>query len=218
MENDFIDVVICTPGSSMHPEYVRSLVATCRALSERGMSYKYVSRYSSFVATARELCALDEDSETWDAGAPVCGGVGYGKMFWIDSDVSFEVSDFMRLLESPLEIVSGLYRLDRAGTVAVADRGEDGLPKRVNQVHFLLHDAPVQVVGVGFGFLCVKAGIFEDMSRPWFKIGEVDIEGMKVNLGEDYSWCYSAARAGYEVWVDPEVKVVHWKEVSYEVN
>jgi hypothetical protein len=81
------DVVIMTPGSSLVPEYVKSLVETTKELNARGISYHFISRYSSFVATARELTALDATTHDFDATAPGKGEFTYKKLFWIDSDI-----------------------------------------------------------------------------------------------------------------------------------
>jgi hypothetical protein len=35
------------------------------------------------------------------------------------------------------------------------------------------------------------------------------------NVGEDYSWCSAAQKAGYGIWIDPLVKVRHHKETVY---
>jgi hypothetical protein len=95
-----------------------------------------------------------------------------------------------------------------------------GTPTRVNKVEFLLHDEPVEVGGVGFGFVAMKAGVFEDLPRPWFLIAKVQWDpnrDLKVNMGEDYSWCELAKSCGYKIWVDPSIKVRHHKETVYEV-
>jgi hypothetical protein len=126
----------------------------------------------------------------------------------------------MRLYLSDHSVISGLYALDPAGTVAVNYPNDRGVPTRVNKVEFLLHEDPVEVGGVGFGFLCVKRGVFESIERPWFLIGKVQWtpeSEMRVNVGEDYSWCGRAQRAGHKIMVDPNVKVRHHKETVYEV-
>ena len=40
---------------------------------------------------------------------------------------------------------------------------------------------------------------------------------MRVNVGEDYSWCGKAQQTGFKICVDPRVKVKHHKETVYEV-
>jgi GT2 family glycosyltransferase len=126
----------------------------------------------------------------------------------------------MRLYDSELEVVSGLYQLDQLGSVAVGYPNKIGTPTRVNKVEFLLHDEPVEVGGVGFGFVAMKSGVFELIPRPWFLIAKVRWEedrDLMVNMGEDYSWCERAKQSGFKIWVDPQVKVRHHKETVYEI-
>lgn len=214
------DVVIATPGEVMHSDYVKSLVETIGFFAQKGLTVGFLSRQSSFVATAREITASDTDNYDYSTNLIAGGRFTYNKLFWIDSDIEWTVEDFWKLYESDLDIVSGLYVLDVTGRVAVQIPNLNGAPTKVNKVEFLLHTEPVEVGGVGFGFLCVKSGVFENIPRPWFLIGRVqwspDSE-MRVNVGEDYSWCGRAIMAGYKIWVNPTVKVRHHKETVYEV-
>jgi len=214
------DVVIATPGRMMHAEYVQSLAATISYLREKGYSVRYLNKYSSFIPTARELTAIDKWSHDYSTNQIALGEFTYDKIFWIDSDIEWTIEDFMALFNSGLDIVSGLYVLDPAGSVAVNYPNDRGVPTRVNKVEFLLHDAPVEVGGVGFGFVCMKYGVFESIPRPWFLIGKVqwsEDSEMRVNVGEDYSWCGKAQQSGYKIYVDPNVKVRHHKETVYEI-
>jgi hypothetical protein len=77
---------------------------------------------------------------------------------------------------------------------------------------------PFTVAGCGFGFLAVKSGVFENMPRPWF--GPVSIPNTAEDkdenpdfllIGEDLAWCTKAIKCGFEVWVDPKVRVTHQK-------
>jgi hypothetical protein len=78
-----------TPGSSFVPAYVKSLVETTKVLNERGISYHFVSRYSSFVATARELTALDYPVHDFASTEIAQGRFTYDKLMWIDSDIEW---------------------------------------------------------------------------------------------------------------------------------
>lgn len=214
------DVLIATPGSMFKQEYVRSLVETTRVLNEKGISYYFLSKYSSFVPSARELTATDSYSNDWQ-NKDICGGkISYKKIIWIDSDIEWTPEDFMKIYDSELDVISGLYQTHPNGTVAVNLTDPKGRPTLVNKVHFLLHWDPVEVGGVGFGFVGMKYGVFEKMKRPWFKIREVEWDDVdfSVNMGEDYSWCEGAKDAGFKIWVDPTVKVKHHKETIYVVE
>lgn len=216
----YYDVVIATPGHSMQAGYVQSLVKTLEVLQRRKISYKFLNRYSSFVPTARELTAIDSFRHDYSTNRIGNGNFYYGKIFWIDSDIEWEPEDFLKLYDSKLEVVSGLYVLDEAGTVAASYADHRGAPTRVNKVEFLLHEEPVEVTGVGFGFICVKSGVFEKIPRPWFGIAKMQWEegsDLKVNVGEDYSWCARAQGSGYKIYLDPTVKVLHHKSTIFKV-
>lgn len=220
MTEPHYDVVIATPGRMFHAEYVSSLVKTTARLNELGISYTFLNKYSSFVPTARELTASDTWTHDYSSQKIARGQFTYNKIFWIDSDIEWTAEDFVQLYNSDHDIISGLYVLDPAGTVAANYPSDRGVPTRVNKIEFLLHDEPVEVGGVGFGFVCVKTGVFEKIERPWFLIGKVQWSQeseMRVNVGEDYSWCGRAQLAGYRIMVDPTVKLRHHKETVYEV-
>ena len=65
---------------------------------------------------------------------------------------------------------------------------------------------------VGFGWVLIQRGVFESIQYPWFapkllKIGE-DLEDM---CSEDVSFCIDARKAGFDIWVNPAIKVGHEK-------
>ena len=213
------NVVIATPGSSFKPEYVKSLVNTIRELQEKSITFTFLNKYSSFVPSARELTATDTYVHNWKTRQIASGTFTYDVIFWIDSDIEWTPDDFLKLYSSSHDVISGLYQTHPNGTVAVNILDEKGRPSKVNKVEFLLHDEPVEVGGVGFGFVAVKNSVFETMPRPWFLIDRVrwDDVPFDTNVGEDYSWCNHARAAGFKIMIDPLVKVLHHKETVYAV-
>jgi hypothetical protein len=219
VETPHYNIVIATPGRMLHSEYVSSLVKSTEWLSARGLSYTFLNKYSSFVPSARELTATNTYVHNWETNQIGSGEFTYDKILWIDSDIEWTTEDLERIWKSELDIVSGLYQTHPNGTVAVNFPDEAGRPTKVNKVEFLLHDDPVEVGGVGFGFVAMKCGVFESIKRPWFLIRRIkwDDVDFYTNVGEDYSWCANAQKAGYKIWVDPTVKVLHHKETVYYV-
>ena len=220
MNKPHFDVLIATPGENMVSAYVQALVDTTRVLNEKGISYQLLTKSGSFVPSTRELTATDTFSHNWETREIASGKYTYNKIIWIDSDIEWTPEDFLKLYYSDLDIISGLYQTNPNGTVAVNLTDPLGRPTLVNKVHFLLWDVPVEVGGVGFGFVAMQSGVFEIMNWPWFKIREVqwDYLDFKVNMGEDYSWCEGAKEAGFKIWVDPLVKLKHHKEIIYVVE
>jgi hypothetical protein len=213
------DVVIATPGHSMKAEYVKSLITTTTWLNEQGMSYHLASQYSSFVPSARENTATGSYGADWEAVAFGAGKYTYGKIVWIDSDISWTVEAFKTLLETDMDIVSGMVAVDRTGRIGAMRLNNAGNPVSLNSRDFIVEGEPVEVDAVGFGFLAVKSGVFEKMSRPWFDLRHASIETVDfpVLFGEDYSWCLKAKETGFKVWLHPLVRVEHHKELILTV-
>lgn len=213
------DVLIATPGKMLHAEYVESLFGTLEWLSSKGLTYKFLNKQSSFVPSARELTATNTYSHNWDTNEVGSGEFTYGKIFWIDSDISWGVEDFKQIYHSPFDVMSGVYQTHPNGTVAMAMDDGTGKLRKVNKSEFMLWDNPFEVMGVGFGFVAMKSGVFEKIPRPWFGIDKIRWDGydFDTNVGEDYSWCNHARAAGFSIMVNPNVKVLHHKEAIYQV-
>ena len=228
------NVLIATPGRQMHAPYVKSLVKTVGWLESLGLTYKFITKSGSFIPLVREMTALDRDADfdkdkTLNMEYSVVGSkqYTYDKIFWIDSDIEWEIEDFKKLYESDLDIVSGMYALNSDGMVCATsfnqgyyDRGIERPTPNLDELFFFGKADPIEVFGCGFGFIAVKSGVFEAMDKPWFKIEHFSWDHLDYETfaGEDYSWCINARRSGYKTYVDPTVKLKHHKETVYIVN
>ena len=204
------NVVIATPGFSMDAEYVKALMATCERLVDEGISFTFLSEYSSFVPHAREATAMGGRELRYDKKQIAGGRFTYDKIFWIDSDIVWTPEDFLKLYLADLEVVSGLYLLDDEKSVPV--QVVDGFV-RLEKANVKFLEKTFQAGAVGFGFVCIKSGVFESMPRPWFKLARLNRgdERPELMVGEDFSWCYSAIENGFKIWVDATVQVAHRK-------
>lgn len=209
------NVLICTPGHSMEAEYVKSLVDTLEVLNKEGITYKFLSEYSSTVSGAREATLMGSLFLDAFSTKPVSGKLTYDKIFWIDSDISWHPKDFIKIYQSSEDITSGIY---------INNKGLPMFTQLESQLNIDVYTMSqykqrFEVAAAGFGFICIKSGIHEDMQRPWFESIYQEIENedktkkMKIPFGEDYSWCYRARHQGYKIYVDPTVKVTHNKKV-----
>jgi hypothetical protein len=220
MTKPHYDVLIATPAPNFHPQFVESLVDTIRWLQSEGKTYKFLTKQSSFIPSGRELTALDQYENDWETREVGAGKYTYGKIFWIDSDISWDIEMFQKILESDLDIVGGLYQSNPNGQVACAIADSNGRPTLVRETDFFMQYDPVEVFGLGFGFIAMKQGVFENCDRPWFRIQGVVWDNLpfECNVGEDYSWCMNARKNGFKVMVDPTVRVRHHKEIMYELR
>jgi hypothetical protein len=96
---------------------------------------------------------------------------------------------------------------------------EMGTPRVMDKVAFMLTDNPVEVDGVGFGFVAMKQGVFERMTSPVVRDSEstCGYENGERQRGFQ-SFCMKAKEAGFQIWVDPSVRVGHHKEVILTVD
>lgn len=208
------NVLIATPGHSMMGGYVRSLLLTTERLRSEGLTWSWLNGYSSHVGDAREVTLANSRHNNVAETRPVYGQLSYDKIMWIDSDIAWTPDDFMRLYESPYAVVSGAYMLASGEVTAYPERLGAGF----STAQVLAMTEPVRVHSVGFGFVAVKQGIFEQLSRPWFQSVPVTMTDSETGeewtfplMGEDMSWCERVGRLGYDIWLDPNVRVTHHK-------
>lgn len=210
-----INLIIATPGNMLTNAYVKSLLPALGALSEKGITWTYTNGYASHVADAREVTLSGTMQNEIKNSKPLGGAVTYDKILWIDSDISFAPEDVLRLYDSDKDIVTGAYMLANGSAAVYKTLGKQGMS---HETVVTLED-PIKVEGCGFGFVCVKSGVFESLSRPWFQqvMHYVEQNGERIDfplVGEDLSWCKRARDAGYDIWLDPKVKVTHHKTVQ----
>jgi GT2 family glycosyltransferase len=215
MEKQHINVIICTPGHSAMSSYTKSLLATIGELSKRGITWAWSSEYSSHVADAREMTLNGDNQNDPSEQRPFKGAITYDKLIWIDSDIAWTPEDFIKLYESDKDIISGAYLIATGDVMAYKEKL--GKPYSYDEVKQMTE--PVEIYSAGFGFICFKSGIFEKMPRPWFQAfpTETEIDGKPYvfnMLGEDISLCHRAKSLGFQIWLDPAVKVTHHKTIK----
>jgi hypothetical protein len=211
-----VNVIICTPGHSVMSGYLRSLLDTIAALSSKNITFAFSNEYASHVANAREATLNGgKENDLYDT-RPFKGQVTYDKLFWIDSDITWTPEDFMKLYESDKDIISGAYLLATGEVTAYPKISQKSFSfDEINEMKDV-----VEIEGAGFGFIAVKSGVFESLSRPWFQTAtliykdpETDKETIVHITGEDISWCKRVLDNGYKIYLDPTVKLIHTKTV-----
>lgn len=126
---------------------------------------------------------------------------GATHLLFVDSDMLFPPDALEKMLSHDKDIVGVEYnkRQFPLEPVFVQPNKQDTLYKS-------------QVVGTGL--MLIKLSIFKKMvNDPWFSFGR-NAQG-ETTLGEDVWFCRTAGDAGFEVWVDPTIKVFHLGEFGY---
>lgn len=208
-----VNLIIASPGHSMMSSYVKSLLALTQTLNQKGITWAWSSEYSSHVGDAREMTMNGDNQNDPSEQRPFKGQISYDKIMWIDSDIAFTPEDVLKLYYSDYDVVTGAYLLS-SGEVVVYD---ELFGPGHNFEEVLKMTEPKKVFGAGFGFIMVKQGIFEKLTRPWFQspmASKTMASGETFTfpiLGEDLSWCKRVNDLGFEIWFDPTVRVTHHK-------
>jgi hypothetical protein len=201
----------------MEAQYVKSLVNTLAECDKRGLTYRFISGSGSLVHHARELTVSGGEGLELNPNhkGPIGDSVTYNKIFWIDSDISWEPWQFFKIYDSEYDVCTGAYLLADGVTTTVHAWGTPGgIPKQ----EIMQMTEPLKIQSMGFGFTAMKSGVFERMERPWFKhytqgIQKSDGTTIEDSLGEDISWCINAYKSGIEIYFDPTVLVKHMKKI-----
>lgn len=203
------NVLIVTPGSEMDANYVSSLTETLTECNNRGITYKWLTAKGSLVHQAREAALTGKSNLNPDDKGPLNDTVTYDKLFMIDSDITWKMTDFFRLYDSDKDVICGAYLLADGVTSSISQN------TLLTKSEILRLKGLQQIQGSGLGFVCVKSGVFEKLTRPWFTYYFQQVPSsngsINITIGEDLTWCIKVKEAGFSIYFDPTVLVGHVK-------
>jgi hypothetical protein len=199
-----VSVTIGMPvGGSIPPWTVASLVSTISQCASSGIRCEFVMEQSSVVQIGRDAILDDFLKDDTD------------KLFWIDSDMTWEPGDFLRLLalSTIKPVVCATYpRKVEGGPQFQIDMDLDAVE---SDDHGLI---PVR--GAGLGFTVVDRAVCRQLadSKPMVADGlngramrevfRVDtIDGRRRT--EDMAFFADIRELGHTVWLDPSINLGH---------
>ncbi len=210
------NLIIATPGHSVQSGYLKSLLETISKLAENKITWAYSNEYSSHVAVSREITLNGSGEMNLQMNIPFNDQVTYDKILWIDSDITFTPDDVLKAYRSEYDIVSGAYMLSNGEVMAYEETM--GTPFKYQDIKDATE--PIKIQGAGMGFMAVKKGVFETMDRPWFQAATIEKDlndgrgPVQIQMaGEDLSFCHRAIQNGFEIWLDPTIRLIHNKNM-----
>lgn len=130
--------------------------------------------------------------------------LGATHLMFVDTDMHFPPDTIKRLLSLDKPIASVDYNKRRFPLESVLTQLNESEQDE---------ETPYRVAVAGTGLMLIDLSIIPKLGLPWFNFGRGS-EG-QLKMGEDAWFCYTAREAGFEVWVDPTIKVRHIGEYAY---
>jgi len=145
----------------------------------------------------------------------------YDTLFFIDSDVEWNVEWFFNILKRSEPIVGG--------ALIKKSEKESYTVKIINkELNYSEDGKIIEVDGVGTGFLKIDRFALEKLwsdSEEYIHEGirqrmvfNITIDENKDLVSEDYVLCQKWKKLGYKVWIDPEITCNHIGVKKYEGN
>jgi GT2 family glycosyltransferase len=138
-------------------------------------------------------------------------------VLFLDSDVIPPIPAYHQLRNRGVDIVSGQYYMDNPDGVhpAMWKLDENGSPA----ISGYDREGLINVDAVGMGCLLVNREVFESLEPPYFRWTrgfddhpwDLQHQGERPGISEDFYFCHKALEAGYDIYVDTTVKCIHEK-------
>lgn len=161
----------------------------------------------------------------------VMAKVNFTKAVLVDADVSCDAGSIERLVEHPVDLVLGSYRLrseEEGGRFPL--RKLPGPIEFVNPITGAYHPNGIaKIAGGPAGMLCVSRACIEKMIKhhddKWY--GAPTVTGNKAwplfefdiieheRISEDMNFCRKWRAMGGDVWVDPHLNLHHHGDKTY---
>ena len=206
-------VMIATPSldGTVWLDYMNSYIHSIVLAANKGWSVAIQGMSgNSLINYARAILGQD----FMDSDADV--------LFFIDSDLSWDPEGFVRILESPFDIVAGAYPTKQDGPAKFHVKITGG---KYNGTGPLV----VDTTKAPSGFIKITRSAMKQMqdAHPELKARFRDREifmlwdCMIVNgepLGEDFSFCERWQRIGGKIYIDPDITFSHYGRKHWTGN
>lgn len=198
-------------GGNCTAEFFRSAFSLARDLTLSGVDHQWlVTDNESLITRARNTSVArflqDEALKSYDA------------LMFIDADIEFSSDDVAKLWNLNVPIATAAYPMKRGGSDVTA--WKNGKLVSLND----LKD-PIPVDYAGTGFLMIRRHVFKTLieNRPsigheegkvgkcwaFFDTGLVDDGAGLWYCSEDYWFCRMARQSGFEIILEPSIRLGH---------
>jgi hypothetical protein len=229
-------IFIATPmyGGQCTGVFVQSLINLIGILGSKGYKTSCAFMFNESLIT-RARCNL--------AHQFLQGEADY--MFWIDADIKFRAEDAIKMLESDMDVIGGIYPKKEINWQTVRNAALEEKESLQNYTgSFVVNllnaepsltvpvDQPCEVSAIGTGFMLIKRKVFEELKPHTptyvsdmnhlagqeihaFYLDPIDPESKRL-LSEDYYFCHQWRKIGGKVHAAPWCQLGHMGTYLFE--
>tara|TARA_B100001142_G_C14239077_1_gene618576 strand:- start:558 stop:1220 length:663 start_codon:yes stop_codon:yes gene_type:complete len=153
---------------------------------------------------------------------PFNGNIDYDYIMFIDSDVIFTPEDVKALLDMDQDIACGAYLMNGGSHYAIVEEFNNNYFLENGSFHFLSRDDlnkksdNFKVEYCGMGFMMIKKNIIEQLEYPWFYANKfIFNDEIEEFTSEDVTFCMSLTKKGFNIVINPKIRVGHEKSIVY---
>ena len=219
-----MQIVFCLPGKQFSNRFLACWTNTLVYCLANGITPIMAQAYSPNIYYVRQMC-LGADVTRGKQQQPFDGKLDYDFICWLDSDSVWTPQQIQRLLNHNVDVVGALQAHDGGGGYTCGWLSDDHFQEH-GFVEYLtdesLKDHVVTNAGLlpvdycGFGMLLVKRGVYERLEYPWHRPEWFKYEDVQDFSMEDAGACMNIKRAGFNIYVDPQVRVGHEKTAIFQ--
>lgn len=220
-------VVFALPGSTFSGDFLKNWSDTIVYLMSRGYQMSMINAQSSFVPFCR-MKTLGLNVLRGKDQLPF-NGLEFDVWMTIDSDIIFTPQQVETMLENTKKypVVCGPYVMQDNKNLAIVKDWDMEKMGRDGSFHFMTKeqlqscvDRFIKVAYAGMGFFAMRREVFHSPKfiYPYFHRPLIEFKSHKGidcqdMTSEDVAFCLNLADAGFDVFVDTETRVGHFKSV-----
>ena len=125
-------------------------------------------------------------------------------MLMLDADMAVSIEGVNEMLQMDVDIAGGAYKSLSQGKLFYVAQ-----PLNADLYFKNLPHRPLKVGMVGTGSLLVRRKVFEAMKYPWFSE-----RFTPKRQAHDQVFCANARKAGFDIWLNPQIKFKHFKFIN----
>lgn len=226
-----VDFIFCLPGNPSSGVQSMNVFGCIIDLMAKGKNVLIRSSQSNNIYLVRNMCLGTKTFEMEQVPfEDVCDD--YDKIVWVDSDNIITSYAVLKLAAHDEDIVAAWYTMvpqttsalsgytkAACGLIADFERPWTKRPYLSGIIPFVQRNEKGLIPAhyAGMGLMVIKKGVFEKIGFPWFESWRNQFTHQNIQMCElvtdDDGFCHKALDNGFKIWIDPEIRIGHQKNI-----